>query len=79
MRSLRSGNTRIDGDGDGIPCESLCRGGGNTTGSRAPTRQAPASTGSRQPIPIPITPAPRSPSPAVRREATPAAAGPAEL
>lgn len=27
MRSLKSGNTRIDGDGDGIPCEALCKGG----------------------------------------------------
>jgi hypothetical protein len=25
MRSFKSGNTRLDGDHDGIPCESLCR------------------------------------------------------
>jgi endonuclease YncB( thermonuclease family) len=33
MRSLRAGNTRIDGDGDGIPCESLCRGQSKSSGS----------------------------------------------
>jgi hypothetical protein len=24
MKSFKSGNTRLDGDKDGIPCESLC-------------------------------------------------------
>jgi hypothetical protein len=39
MRSFLNGNTRLDGDGDGVPCESLCGGGGefgskNGLGSR---------------------------------------------
>ena len=29
MESLRRGNTQIDGDRDGIPCERLCGGGGS--------------------------------------------------
>lgn len=35
MRSLSSGNTRSDGDGDGIPCEALC-GSGRSAGAPHP-------------------------------------------
>jgi endonuclease YncB( thermonuclease family) len=35
MESLRRGNTQIDGDRDGIPCERLCGGGGS--GGRSST------------------------------------------
>lgn len=38
MRSLRSGNTRLDRDGDGVPCESLCRG---SSRSSSPYRSYP--------------------------------------
>jgi micrococcal nuclease len=76
MRSLRSGNTSIDGDGDGIPCESLCRGQGRGGGS--------ATSGPNRPIVI-TTPAPaaapRSPSsgPARTRASQSAPAGPVTL
>jgi micrococcal nuclease len=61
IRSLQSGNTRIDGDGDGIPCESLCSGygggGGNTYSSPTPPRQTPkprpAATAKPKPKPQP--------------------------
>ena len=39
MRSLRNGNTRLDRDGDGVPCESLCRG---SSRSSSPSRSYPA-------------------------------------
>jgi hypothetical protein len=32
MKSYRAGNTKLDGDKDGIPCESLC--GGNSSKSK---------------------------------------------
>ncbi|EDY37607.1 putative nuclease domain protein [Cyanobium sp. PCC 7001] len=38
MRSLRSGNTRIDGDGDGIPCEAICGSGRSGSPSQPPGR-----------------------------------------
>lgn len=38
MRSLRNGNTRLDRDGDGIPCESICKMRGSSSSSTA-TRQ----------------------------------------
>ncbi|CAK6701086.1 thermonuclease family protein [Synechococcus sp. CBW1107] len=45
MRSLKSGNTRTDGDGDGIPCEALCKGGkGGSPPPRGPSSPRPKAT-----------------------------------
>ena len=45
MRSLKSGNTRIDGDDDGIPCEALCKGGkGGSPPPRGPSSPRPKAT-----------------------------------
>ncbi len=30
MRSFKNGNSKLDGDGDGVPCEKLCSGGGSS-------------------------------------------------
>ena len=30
MRSFKNGNSKLDGDGDGVPCEKLCGGGGSS-------------------------------------------------
>jgi micrococcal nuclease len=76
MRSLRDGNTSLDRDGDGIPCQNtLCkgyrppasRGGGQSSGSSSP--------------PLLIAPAvvPAAPRPRPRPAAVPALSGPVEL
>jgi micrococcal nuclease len=71
MRSLRSGNTRIDGDGDGIPCEALCRGYSGGGGSPGGGTSAP----SQGPARIRV-----SPSPAPSQRVTPTvASGPVTL
>jgi micrococcal nuclease len=75
MESLRRGNKSLDRDGDGIPCESLCKGysppaksGGNRRRS-TPTRLiAPAAS----PRPAPSAPRPRP-------AASPALSGSVEL
>ncbi len=75
MRSLQAGNTRLDGDGDGIPCESLCKGqrrsGGTTTSS--PNRPIVITTPAAVASPRPASPGPASARPAQ------AAAGPVTL
>ena len=38
VKSLQSGNTKIDGDGDGIPCEKLCGKNGENMPSGSPTK-----------------------------------------
>lgn len=80
MRSFRSGNTSLDRDKDGIPCESLCggSGGGRSTAPAAPARN----TGSAQPptyyAPAPAAaPQPRRPRPP--RPTTPQVSGPVAL
>lgn len=66
MRSFQSGNTRLDGDKDGIPCDKLCgssRGGGAST---SPSRPSPPGSGISKiyiaPAPAP-TPRPSRPKP----------------
>jgi endonuclease YncB( thermonuclease family) len=44
MESLRRGNTQIDGDRDGIPCERLCGGGGSRGRSSAGNGSGAASS-----------------------------------
>ncbi|WP_411875591.1 excalibur calcium-binding domain-containing protein [Vulcanococcus limneticus] len=35
VKSWKSGNTKLDGDGDGIPCEKICgKNGENMPGSK---------------------------------------------
>ena len=74
MRSLQSGNRSIDRDGDGVPCESLCKGSG---GASAPRQQATPSSSWRPPA----SSAPQRSNPSPQREAKPvaAAAGPVSL
>lgn len=49
MESLRQGNTRIDGDGDGIPCEKLCG-----PGDSLPAGPRPANPSRRSSAPAPL-------------------------
>lgn len=76
MRSFRGGNTRLDGDGDGIPCESLCRGQPRGSGSAtsSPSRPIVITT----PVP-PAAPRPASPGPARAKPTQSAPAGPVLL
>jgi endonuclease YncB( thermonuclease family) len=69
MESLRRGNTQIDGDRDGIPCERLCGGGGS--GGRSST-----GGGAGRPTANPSTRTLTAPaaSPAPRPGSTPQAA-----
>ena len=72
MRSFHSGNTRLDGDKDGIPCEKLC--GNKPRGSGSSS--APAGGGGSTSTPPAPAPAlrPSRPSPS-----TPLARGPVTL
>ncbi len=49
MESLRQGNTKIDGDRDGIPCEKLCGHGGSL-----PAGPRPATPSRRSSAPAPL-------------------------
>ena len=71
MRSLQSGNRSLDRNGDGVPCEALCKGSG---GSTAPRQQSAPSSGGR----APASSAPKRSSPSPQRAAKPAA-GPVAL
>lgn len=47
MRSIRAGNIRLDGDWDGVPCESLCRGyTGRGSVATSPYQRTDPDTGS---------------------------------
>lgn len=73
MQSLRSGNTRLDKDGDGIPCESLCKG---YSGSGASGSSSGRSSGGS----IYIAPAPaRASKPQPSQRAAQAPSGQASL
>jgi micrococcal nuclease len=73
IKALQAGNRALDRDGDGIPCESLCkgyrppasRGGGQSSGSSSP--------------PLLITPAGAPAAPPPRPAAGPALSGPVQL
>ena len=72
MQSLHSGNTRLDKDGDGIPCESLCSGSSGGGGGSGNYR------GGAMYI-APATPPRSSAKPKSKAPAAEAAAGPALL
>ena len=65
MQALQAGNSKLDKDGDGIPCESLCKGyrppastGGNRSGMSAPAAVAPSRPAlAPRPAAVPLVPA----------------------
>jgi micrococcal nuclease len=55
--SFRNGNTKLDRDRDGIPCESLCSGGGGGGSKGKPTKRSsvqPQQRLSSPPLPSPV-------------------------
>jgi endonuclease YncB( thermonuclease family) len=75
MESLRRGNTQIDGDRDGIPCERLCGGGGSggrtSTGGGAGRPTATPSMRTLMTAPASPPPRPRSAPQAATRTLQP--------
>lgn len=71
MKSLQEGNSRLDSDGDGLPCESLCKG----YQPSAPPRQK-RSNNSR---PLPVVPARQTPAAPRPRPSASSLSGPVQL
>ena len=68
MKALQAGNRSLDKNGDGIPCEKLCKGssrpastGGNRSGISAPAAVAPSRPAPRRSTPKPGAPLPSGP------------------
>lgn len=66
MESFRNGNTKLDRDRDGIPCESLCSGSGGGSKGK-PTKRSSVQPQQRlssppRPSPVAKVPVPRQPA-----------------